>query len=163
MTNLAVSVGSSIANFLRIPSSADSVGTFPSGKVFGCPKRRTHNQNHPTSDYKLSWLFYKCYECTALRAVQSSPWKQCACHTPRTGLNRVKCTIAERNAQSTSEWPKTLPRGFKGPQPLGTPFSSIFRRAAKDGAAGGPNEKRMLVKTGKNQKFATKKGAPLAP
>ena len=36
------------------------VGTFPSGKVFGCPKRRTHNQNHPTFDHKLSWLFFKC-------------------------------------------------------------------------------------------------------
>ena len=29
------------------------------------------------------------------------------------------------------------PRGFKGPQPLGTPFSPIFRRATKDGATGG--------------------------
>ena len=77
MTNLAVSVGSAIANFLRIPSSADSVGTFPSGKVFGCPKRRTHNQNHPTSDYKLSWLFNECCECAAVRAVSMSPWKQC--------------------------------------------------------------------------------------
>ena len=26
------------------------VGTFPSGKVFGCPKRRMHNRNHPTSE-----------------------------------------------------------------------------------------------------------------
>ena len=29
-------------------------------------------------------------------------------------LNRVKCTVAERFAQSTSEWPKTLPRGSNG-------------------------------------------------
>ena len=53
-------------------------------------------RNHPTSDYKLSWLFLKCRRfrrsaCTPralptamlkprLRgAVQSSPWKQCAC------------------------------------------------------------------------------------
>ena len=27
-------------------------------------------------------------------AVRMSPWKQCACHTPRTGLNRVNCTRA---------------------------------------------------------------------
>ena len=33
--------------------------------------------------------------------------------------------------------PKHYPRGFKGPQPLGTPFSPIFRRATKDGATGG--------------------------
>ena len=33
--------------------------------------------------------------------------------------------------------PKHYPRGFKGPQPLDTPFSPIFRRATKDGATGG--------------------------
>ena len=51
--------------------------------------------------------------------------------------NRVKRTVAKWFAQSTSEWPKTLLRGFKGPQPLDTPFSPIFRRATKDGAPGG--------------------------
>ena len=73
MTNLAVSVGSAIANFLRSPSSADSVGTFPSGKVFGCPKRRTHNQNHPTFDHKLGWIFYKFCAFAAVGAVRMSP------------------------------------------------------------------------------------------
>ena len=64
-------------------------------------------------------------------------------------LNRVTRTVAKWFAQSTSEWPKTLPRGFKGPQPLGTPFSPIFRRATKDGAAGGhcpPSAARKTVK-----------------
>ena len=43
---------------------------------------------------------------------------------------------------------KTLPLGIQGDRnPLGTPFSSIFRRATKDGAPGGPTEKRMPVKT----------------
>ena len=45
------------------------------------------------------------------RSTQSA-WKQCRARHAR--LNRVKCTVAERNAQSTSEWPKTLPRGFNG-------------------------------------------------
>ena len=35
-------------------------------------------------------------------------------------LNRVTRTVAKWFAQSTSEWPKTLPRGFKGP-PIGAP------------------------------------------
>ena len=44
--------------------------------------------------------------------------------------------------------PKHYPQGIQGDRnPLGTPFSSIFRRAAKDGAPGGPDEKRMPVKT----------------
>ena len=64
-----------------------------------------------------------------------SAWKQCGARHAR--LNRVKRTVARRFAQSTSEWPKTLPRGFKGPQPLGTPFSPIFRRATKDGVPEG--------------------------
>ena len=45
---------------VAIPLPPTFVGTFPSGKVFGCPKRRTHNRNHPTSDYKSGWLFLKC-------------------------------------------------------------------------------------------------------
>ena len=46
-----------------------------------------------------------------------------ASHAPlRSGLHK-----ARQNP------PKHELRGFKGPQPLGTPFSSIFRRAAKDG------------------------------
>ena len=32
-------------------------------------------------------------------------------------------------------------------EPFGTPFSPIFRRATKDGATGGPTEKRISVKT----------------
>ena len=27
------------------------VGTFPSGKVFGCPKSRMHNSNYPTDEF----------------------------------------------------------------------------------------------------------------
>ena len=117
MTELAVSVGSSIPNSLRIPSSADSVGTFPSGKVFGCPKRRMHNRNYPTSDLTPRWLFNKCYEFAAVGAVRMSPAeavlaisvsalhggsalfqrshkKQKLTARRRTGLNRVNCTTA---------------------------------------------------------------------
>ena len=43
---------------------------------------------------------------------------------------------------------KTLPLGIQGDRnPLGTPFSPIFRRATKDGVPEGPTEKRMPVKT----------------
>ena len=69
------------------------------------------------------------------RSTQSA-WKQCGARHAR--LNRVEYTVAKRQAQSTSEWPKTLPQGIQGDRnPLGTPFSPIFRRATKDGATGG--------------------------
>ena len=56
----------------------------------------------------------------------------------RSRRNRVKCTIARRFAQSTSEWPKTLPRGSNGGRsPLGLSFSTIFLQTKKDGATGG--------------------------
>ena len=54
--------------------------------------------------------------------------------------------------------PKHYPRGFKGPQPLGTPFSPIFRRATKDGATGGRWFSRAVGK-----KRTTKDGAPGGP
>ena len=47
------------------------------------------------------------------------------------------------------------PWGFKGPQPLDTPFSPIFRRATKDGATGGRRFRREVGK-----KRATKDGVP---
>ena len=57
--------------------------------------------------------------------------------------------------------PKHYPWGFKGPQPLGTPFSPIFRRATKDGAPGGPTEKRMPVKT-RNKTITPPEGVGIA-
>ncbi len=62
-----------------------------------------------------------------------------ASHAPlRDGTHKVR--------QASS---KSLPRGFKGPQPLGTPFSPIFRRATKDGATGG---RRFSSAAGKKKK-----------
>ena len=43
----------------------------------GCSERQPILCNHPTSKFAGHWLFNECYEPTALRAVQSSPWKQC--------------------------------------------------------------------------------------
>ena len=34
-----------------IPLPPTFVGTFPSGKVFGCPKSRMHNSNYPTDEF----------------------------------------------------------------------------------------------------------------
>ena len=99
------------------------------------------------SSVVCNWKSGGCVSLSIILGTRStqSAWKQCGARHAR--LNRVTRTIARRFAQSTSEWSKTLPRGFKGPQPLGTPFSSIFRRAAKDGATGGRSENRMPVKT----------------
>ena len=61
---------------VAIPLPPTFVGTFPSGKVFGCPKRRMHNRNHPTSDNKLRWLFIKCRRfcrtwCSTIESVEA--------------------------------------------------------------------------------------------
>ena len=53
--------------------------------------------------------------------------------------------LREGSHKARQNPPKHYPRGFKGPQPLGTPFSPIFRRATKDRATGGRSEKRMPV------------------
>ena len=49
----------------------------------GCPVRTKDLRNHPTSDHKSGWLFNKCYEFAALRAVRMSPWKQCEARPKR--------------------------------------------------------------------------------
>ena len=43
----------------------------------GCSERQPILCNHPTSKFAGHWLFNECFEPTALRAVQQSPWKQC--------------------------------------------------------------------------------------
>ena len=49
------------------------------------------------------------------RSTQSA-WKQCAC-ARHTRLNRVKCTVARRNAQSTSVLHQNITPGIqRGPQ-----------------------------------------------
>ena len=84
----------------------------------------------------------KCHQFN--RSTQSA-WKQCGARHAR--LNRVKCTVAERFAQSTSGFLSTLPQGIQGDRnPLGTPFSPIFRRATKDGATGGRRLSREVGK-----------------
>ena len=70
-------------------------------------------------------------------------------------LNRVKRTVAEWFAQSTSEWPKTSPRGSNGGRsPLGLSFFDIFLQTKKDIAPGGRRNSRAVGK-----KRATKDGA----
>ena len=55
--------------------------------------------------------------------------------------------LREGSHTARQNGPKHYPRGFKGPQPLGTPFSPIFRRATKDGAVG---DRRLPNAAGKN-------------
>ena len=79
------------------------------------------------------------------RSTQSA-WKQCAC-ARHARLNRVTRTVAKWFAQSTSEWPKTLPRGSNGGRsPLGLSFSPIFLQTKKDGATGGRRFSREVSK-----------------
>ena len=56
--------------------------------------------------------------CFSEQCSTQSAWKQCGARHAR--LNRVTRTVAKWFAQSTSEWPKTLPRGSNGP-PIGAP------------------------------------------
>ena len=63
--------------------------------------------------------------------------------------------------------PKHYPRGFKGPQPLGTPFSSIFRRAAKDGVPEGHWKSRAVGKNVQRKisppEVVTRRSRPVKP
>ena len=130
--------------------------------------------NQPDLWSEVGWL-RKSLNLFAQRSTQRQGDKR----QRRSRRNRVTRTVAKWFAQSTSEWPKTLPQGIQGDRnPLGTPFSSIFRRAAKDGATGGrrppsaarknvkqkdhapggPTEKTMPVKT--RNKTITPPGGP---
>ena len=103
----------------------------------------------------LRWLRrspYLSWQCST-----QSAWKQCGARHAR--LNRVKCTVAERFAQSTSVWPKTLPRGSNGGRsPLGLSFSHIFLQTKKDMAVGDRWKSRA---TGKNVKSETPRRSDL--
>ena len=84
------------------------------------------------------------YRNLGTRSTQSA-WKQCRARHAR--LNRVKCTVAKWFAQSTSEWPKTLPRGSNGGRsPLGLSFFHIFLQTKKDMATGGRRLSREVGK-----------------
>ena len=71
-------------------------------------RNRWHFKNNRRNLWsEVGWLrrnFYLPWH----RSTQSA-WKQCGARHAR--LNRVKCTVAKWFAQSTSEWPKTLPPG----------------------------------------------------
>ena len=80
-------------------------------------RNRWHFKNNRRNLWsEVGWLRKSC--CFSEQRSTQSAWKQCGARHAR--LNRVKRTVARRFAQSTSEWPKTLPRGFKGP-PIGAP------------------------------------------
>ena len=110
-----------------------------SRKLGGCV-----SSTHSTAPYPKGTSYGDAEASPSGRSTQSA-WKQCGARHAR--LNRVTRTIARRFAHSTSEWPKTLPRGSNGGRsPLGLSFSTIFLQTKKDGAPGGPTEKRMPVK-----------------
>ena len=67
------------------PLASACCGAQEDRETYGTTRLPTINQ----VGYSLS-----ATDLTAVGAVSMSPWKQCACHTPRTGLNRVNCTRA---------------------------------------------------------------------
>ena len=64
--------------------------------------------------------------------------------------------LREGSHKARPAYTKTLTPGIQGDRnPLGTPFSPIFRRATKDGATGGREQSRAAGK-----KRTAKDGAP---
>ena len=80
---------------------------------------------------------------SALRAVQSSPWKQCKKGAPP--KPNVSGFGGERRSSGTTELlPRKAKRRMWSLRRRGTPFSSIFRRAAKDGVPEGRWSRRAV-------------------
>ena len=69
------------------------------------------SSTHSTAPYPKGTSYGDAGASPSGRSTQSA-WKQCGARHAR--LNRVTRTIARRFAQSTSEWPKTLPLGIQG-------------------------------------------------
>ena len=107
-------------------------------KLGGCV-----SSTHSTAAHPKGTSYGDAEASPSGRSTQSA-WKQCAC-ARHARLNRVTRTIAKRQAQSTSEWPKTLPRGSNGGRsPLGLSFFHIFLQTKKDMAPGGRRNSREV-------------------
>ena len=101
-----------------------------------CSEKQQDLCNHPTSDYKSGWLFFKfqqflCITCSTIESVEAvqngGPAK-----AQRSGFG------GERRSSGTTELlPRKAKRRMWSLRRRGTPFSPIFRRATKDGATGG--------------------------
>ena len=92
------------------------------------------------------------------RSTQSA-WKQCRARHAR--LNRVTRTVAKWFAQSTSEWPKTLLRGFKGP-PIGAPAKA--QRSGFGGERRSSGTTELLPRKAKRRMWSLRRrGTPFSP
>ncbi len=116
-------------------------------------------RNHPTAELAECWLFLKCYEFAAVRAVRMSPWKQCARHTPRTGLIASIALRRTRRKASTSPLMSLLtPGGSKGaaaPFARLSPHSFVVQRKSVP-----PEVARRRTQSVKPQPEKTKNRAP---
>ena len=91
--------------------------------VLRCSEKQQDLCNHPTSDYKSGWLFFKfqqflCITCSTIESVEAV-----CLHTPQTGLNRVNCITANTCRVGTS--PLLSPR-IKSQIPKGG-FGALWR------------------------------------
>ena len=104
--------------------------------VLRCSERQQDLRNHPTSDYKLSWLFFQCQRfcrtwCSTIESVEAVQ-KGAPAKAQRSGFG------GERRSNGMTELlPRKAKRRMWSLRRRGTPFSSIFRRAAKDGVPEG--------------------------
>ena len=79
----------------------------------------------------------------------------------RSRLNRVKRTVARWFAQSTSEWPKTLLRGFKGP-PIGAPAKAQRSGFGGERRSSGTTEL-LPLKAKRRMRSLRRRGTPFSP
>ena len=153
--------------------SAAALRLFPCLCVLRCLERSEHFRNHLTAKLAKRWLFHKCQlfnrtwssrqesggssacnrEACCKKAVLGFPAKPCKANTAGTPSDEPKSRKLHQCehvqcAHVRHHSPVLKARIQRAAlEPFGTPFSSIFRRATKDGAPGGRTEKRMPVKT----------------
>ena len=127
--------------------------------VLRCSERQQDLRNHPTSDYKLSWLFLKCQRfrrswSSTIESVETV----CLPHAtdgPKSRKLHYGEFVGRPHVSPPN--PRIKARIQRAAlEPFGTPFSPIFRRATKDGATGGrwlPNAAGKYVKPTPNFPF----------
>ena len=118
------------------PLASACCGAQEDRKSYGATQLSTTNQ----AGYSFS-----SNDFAAVEAVQSSPWKQCKKGAPP--KPNVSGFGGERRSSGTTELlPRKAKRRMWSLRRRGAPFSSIFRRAAKDGVPEGRRNSREASK-----------------